>query len=423
MKSLYNFVLSISLLASSCSTPAEGAKPNNPEEHVVPAISEEIKIVVHGNTTFAFDLYSKVKNQVNGNLIFSPYSISSALAMVYAGANGMTQHEMEKVLHFPNNDPRLEETFALLNRNLTAEDSKSINATRINIASSLWLQTGMKFLPSFQSTVAKQFSAPLQQVDFAKHPENARTAINHWILIATHGKIPDLLQSHDIDAMTRLMLVNAIYMRGAWQHPFNMHESQVEVFHMEHGLNSQAIMMQRVGEYAYLKENSYAVIELPYVKNSIGIPDISMLIALPDNIDELSAIEEILNTQLLDEWLSKLSIKPVQVILPKFKMTETLSLKDYLVSLGMETAFSNAADFSGITGDKDLSISKIIHKSFIHVDENGTEAAAATAVSVNATAALFPTSPHVFKADHPFIFLIIDKETKSILFLGRVQQP
>jgi serine protease inhibitor len=405
-KSLSLFILSG--LLTSCSSSAEGAKV--PEQQSVVEMNADEKVLVQDNNDFAIDLYLKLR-EYPSNVFFSPYSISTALAMTYAGAKGPTRDEMAKVMHFTQEGDTLNETFSSLNSIIS-------DGEQVRVANSLWLQTGDKFLPSFQSAIAKGYSASLHQVDFLRHADEARTAINSWVSHFTLGKIHDLLQQGDLDAMTRLVLVNAIHMKAPWESPFSPRDSQVLAFTNSSKKSVNVVMMEKTALMPYYKGEGFSAVELDYEREKNSGSQLALLVFLPDQPDGLADFEKLLSAERIENWLGAMKMTNVKLLLPKFKMNQSIQLVKILEEMGMALPFSHEADFSGMTGSKDLSIAKVIHESFINVDEYGTEAAAATAVSIHLTAIYHPEAPVEFRADHPFFFALVDKSTHSLLFLG-----
>jgi serpin B len=371
--------------------------------------------LVQGNNTFALDLHARLRNQ-QGNLFYSPYSISTALAMTYAGARGETAAQMTKVLHFPLDSKRLHPDFAQLIRDLNGHGLD--RDYQLNVAQSLWGDAGLQVRPEFQSLLQADYGASLRLVNFSRLPDEARRQINRWVEERTNDKIKDLLHSGDIDSLTRMVLVNAIYFKAAWQEPFQKNATQKDVVFHALGKDVRVAMMHQTERLKYAEDAALQVLELPYKGERL-----SMLVLLPRELQGLEKIEQSLTTAKLEGWLGKLAPRRVQVELPRFKLEARFDLGTQLAAMGMPLAFSRDADFSGISTAEKLFISKVIHQAFVDVNEEGTEAAAATAVGIKALA-LPPSEPPVtFRADHPFLFLLRDRYTGSILFLGRVNDP
>jgi serpin B len=384
---------------------------------------------VEGNTRFALDLYGRLRED-QGNRFFSPYSVSTALAMTYAGARGETAREMAEVLHFTLPPDRLHPAFHALIDHINGAsgtqpggEGKPKDQTRpykLLTANALWGDRGDEFLPGFLDLVRSQYGAGLRPVDFRHAAEEARRTINAWVEEQTQGKIKDLIQPSDIDASTSLVLTNAIYFKGDWAHPFEESRTRKDApFTTTGGRKVNVPLMTQTRPFPYLDGGTFQLLELPYARD-----ELSMVVLLPKDVDGLPALEAQLSEANLTGWLGRTTRPPVMVELPKFSLTETLQLADVLGRMGMPRAFDPArADFSGMNGKRDLSISRVIHKAFVDVNEKGTEAAAATAVTMTRAAAIVPPKPVTFRADHPFIFLIRDRATGSILFLGRLVEP
>ena len=388
-----------------------------------PAVTaDQLTPLVDGNTAFATDLYG-VLSQRDGNLFFSPYSISVALAMTYAGAAGDTATEMKDALHFDLPQDQLHPAFNRLDLELQARSKVETKDDegepfQLSIANSIWAERSYKFLDPFLQTLALNYGAGARLVDFVNHAEDARTAINDWVSEQTNDRIPELIPEGIINAMTRLVLTNAIYFKASWQTPFEPSATRDADFHLLSGDTVTAPMMHSQGAEAlqYAEGDDWQAVELPYTGNQV-----SMLLILPaDNAFE--SFEAAFDDQKLSAIVDALATEHVSVALPRFEFSSDVPLKDTLIELGMPTAFEGgAADFSGMDGTRNLYIQDVLHKAFVAVDEEGTEAAAATAVVVGETSA--PAEPKTFEANRPFLFLIRDDVTGTVLFLGRVLNP
>jgi len=385
------------------------------------AIEEgDVSAVVAGNTRFALDLYARLAGQ--GNLFFSPYSISSALAMTYAGARANTETEMAAVLHLPRDasetaavwgHDRVAAAFAATEKSIAA-DPKT-RGYELHVANSLWGQKEYPFLETFLSDLEKHYGAGMNRVDFVTNAEGARGEINAWVEDRTREKIKDLIPPGVLGPATTLVLTNAIYFKGLWEIQFDTKATEVAPFHGERAETSVSLM-RRKDDYRYLETEDLQVIELPYQGDGA-----SMVVVLPrENLaGGLATVEKALTSERLDEWSTGLGKQEVTVHLPRFEMTwGTAELRDDLIALGMHDVFrGDAADLSGMDGTKTLFVSNVLHKAFVEVNEEGTEAAAATAVVTLKASFQEPT---VFRADRPFLFLIRDTATGAILFMGRV---
>jgi serpin B len=370
--------------------------------------------VVQGNNAFALDLYARLAER-EGNLFFSPYSISTALAMTSAGARGPTLEQMTATLHFPDQDHLHPACAALLSQ---VRDQASNNC-ELSIANALWLQNRFPFRKDFLDLNQAHYHAGLHQVDYVHETEQARQTINGWVEKETKDKIKELIKPGVLDADTCLVLTNAIYFKGHWVTQFDPKRTLVQPFHMGKGKDVKAPLMFQEGNFGYFDGDDFQLLEMPYVGK-----DLTMVVLLPKKADELSAFEKRLTPGRLAEWLGNLHSVKVETYLPKFKMTSELSLKKVLSEMGMPLAFDEEkANFSGMADIRGgLYLSEVAHKAFVDVNEEGTEAAASTAVVVKARSASGNRLP-VFRADHPFVFLIRDAKSGSILLMGRVTNP
>lgn len=373
-------------------------------------ISDDLTELVNGNLGFALDLYREVRGS-GGNLFFSPYSISLALAMTYAGARGFTAQEMAEVLHFTLPQERLHPAFNALDLALISQNSENF---RINIANSIWGQAGFEFRQEFLDLLALNYGAGLRGLNFKEDPEAARVRINDWVSEQTNGKIKDLIPPGAIDTLTRLVLTNAIYFNAMWVYPFSENLTTDGLFTLLDGSQITVPMMywQNGESIRYTEGEGYRAVELPYRETSTA-----MLVILPESFEQF---ESMLTAERLREIVENLEIQNVIVNMPKFRFEFPLDLTETLAGMGMATAFSDQADFTGMAEDR-LQISKVLHKAFVSVDEKGTEAAAATAVIMQLTSVLPP--PITVSIDHPFVFLIHDTSTGAVLFMGRVLDP
>jgi serpin B len=371
--------------------------------------------VVDGNNRFAMDMYSQLKNK-SGNVFFSPFSISTALAMTYEGANGSTASEMSAVLHLPKNDAERKEGYATLIYKINNGGGKS----ELSTANALWLAKGQPLQVGYSQDVTRYYGGNITQLDFKSDSEGSRKLINSWVENKTHDRIKDLLPDGVITPFTKLVLTNAVYFKGEWVRQFNATFTEDADFHTGTLPTKKVQLMHSTDEFSYMENDKLQMLEMPYSGGNL-----SMLVLLPKN-DDMGSLESSLSVDTLESWKKGMKEDRVEVYMPKFKFETRYMLGDTLQSMGMGQAFSDSADFSKMTGAKDLKINAVIHKAFVEVDEKGTEAAAATAVVMVATSAgpgHEPPPIPVFRADHPFIFIIQEKTTGDILFMGRVADP
>lgn len=397
MKLIHAFVLAIAMMTAAT------AQQN-----------QEGNMIVSGNNEFAIEMYSALRGR-EGNLFFSPYSISGALAMTYGGAKGNTAAEMAKTLHFKDGE-KTHAAFAKINEEL--DKAQKDGKIKLLVANSLWPQAGHKFLPEYLSLVHKNYGSSVTPLDYQTDAAGAVEKINKWVEDKTRNKIKKLFSQLGSD--TRLVLVNAIYFKGNWTEQFNPKETQDEDFTLAGGRKIKSPMMHLTKRFGYAKADGVKLLEMPYVGDQL-----SMVAILPDDAAEIAKLEKELTQTNLESWLGQLSGEKVIVAFPKFKITwGATELNAPLQKLGIKAAFdAGAADFSGMDGMKDLFLSQVVHKAFVEVNEEGTEAAAATGAVMALTAMPPINEPPSFIADHPFIFLIRDKSTGQILFMGRVMDP
>ena len=380
-------------------------------------IKNDVELLVFGNNTFACNLYRQVRSTQKGNLFLSPYSISIALAMTSAGAKGETSQEINKVLNFQLDQTRLHPAFKQLINNVESSEN---NKNQLHTANRLWVQKGLTVLDSFAAIALKNYAANPQEIDFNINPESARQTINNWISQKTYNKITDIIRKGIIDASTQIILTNAIYFKSAWEIPFDPKLTKEEMFTIAPGKQVNVPMMyqKNTGIFGYNKFDDLQVLEIFYAEGKL-----SMVILLPEKIDGLADIESQLTGEKLQKWLHFSSgiyqATKLEVWLPKFKISSEFDLKNTLTNMGLPLIFSKTGDLSGINGNKGLWISTILHKAFVEVNEQGTEAGAATMGGGTRG----KVKEVIFRVDRPFIFLIRDIESNSILFLGRVVNP
>ncbi len=412
-------VLTLSLVA--CAQPAAGEViQSDKERETSPDVSEtDLATLVEGNSAFAFNLYQALKEEADGNLFYSPHSLSLALAMTYAGARGETEEQMADTLEFTLPQNRLHPAFNSLDLELARRgegaEGRDGEGFRLNIANAIWGQKDYQFLSQFLDLLAENYGAGLRVLDFVGAPEESRITINNWVSDQTEGRIEDLIPPGLIDALTRLVLTNAIYFNAAWQFPFLEELTENGPFFLTDGGEVTVPMMSQVGLFGYTEGSDYQAIELLYDGG-----ELSMVILLPE-AGNFETFESSLDTQQVAEIIGEIETRQVTLTMPKFEFESEFSLGETLSAMGMPIAFSGAADFSGMTGNRELFIADVVHKAFVSVDEAGTEAAAASAVVMPIS--MPPEPPVEVTVNHPFIFFIYDIETGAILFVGRVVDP
>jgi serpin B len=406
-----SFVAALSLAACGTAVKVEVADMGKHRVEPPASAQSDVAGLAAGDTAFALDLFRAVRSDSN-NVVSSPYSISTALAMAYAGARGQTEKEMAAVLHFTLSPDRLHPAFNQLGRSLNSASSSAKDGFELTTANSLWGQRDAAFAPDFLQLLVEQYGSPLRKVDFVQATEPARQAINQWVEEQTKNKIKDLLPQGSLDTSTRLVLANAIYFKAKWASPFKHESTQPGTFHAQSG-DVTAQMMHQGSSFGYAKEEGFQAVQLPYKGDRF-----SMIALLPDG--NLADAVKSLTPESLSRVVGSLAPTGLELEMPKWTYDSGFQLKDALTALGMPHAFENA-DFSGMGGKEPLAISDVYHKAFVAVDEEGTEAAAATGVVMGATAAAPP--PQKLVLDRPFLYLIYDNDTASILFLGQVMDP
>jgi len=395
------------LVAAGAAGIAAGGKPAEPDGAAL----------VKGNGEFASDLYGRLRAR-DGNIFFSAYSVSNALAMTYAGARGATATEMAAALRLPMSGDRLHRAFATVNGDVNGAGAKG--GAELLVANALWTQTGLATVPAFEATVKNLYGAALTPLDFSGRPEQSRITINAWVEQQTRDRIKELVPEGAIKPDTRLVLTNAIYFKGKWKYAFPEEATRRETFTSSMGktIGDVPLMRQRTALF-HLDGGSFQALELPY-----GASEQSMIVFLPKKTDGLAEFEKTLTAARLTDWLARLSLQQVDVTLPRFKITAAFELRGALTALGMPLAFSpGRADFSGIATGAPLALAAVVHKAYVDVNEKGTEAAAATGTIMVATSLRREPEPVLFRADHPFFFVIRDNGTGSILFAGRLVNP
>jgi len=376
--------------------------------------NDMLKNMVTGNTTFALDLYKQLKSN-EGNLFFSPFSISTALGMTYVGARQKTAKQMAAVLHFSGKQDQNHYSMGDLIAQIN-DIQKQVDL-ELRVANALWVQKDYQILKEFLYVIQNVYKAQLDLVDFAAAHEAARRAINGWVEQQTDQRIKDLIRPGVLNALTRMVLVNAIYFKGFWDNQFKEKDTQELDFWISPQSSLKVPMMHQEQKFNYFENEQLQVLEIPYKNKALA-----MIVLLPQKRDSLADIENTLNLENVLSWQNQLRKRKVRIFFPKFKIESQFSLNQNLITMGVSDAFDpNRADFSGMVGRKDLFLSAVIHKAFVEVNEEGTEAAAATGAVVSVTS-IEPPSP-IFKADHPFMFFIRDTDSQSILFIGRILNP
>ncbi len=412
----------LSLILVACSTPVSADVLKSSKARDLSPSGTNLTQLVEGNNAFAFDLYQTLKTQNEGNMFYSPYSLSLAIAMAYVGARGDTATQMASTLHFTLPQGALDAAFNYLALELDSRGKSSDSMTsgqnegfQLNVVNDAWGQKNFAFLASYLDTLAVNYGAGLRVLDFISNAEVARQSINQYISDKTQGKIKDLIPPGAVTDLTRLVLTNAIYFKATWQTPFAKESTGEGTFNLLSGGKVTAQMMHQTGYFNYFAAEGFQALELPYDGGQLA-----MDVFVPD-AGQFNDFQNALDSSSAETIIASMTRQDIILSLPKFQFDSSFSLKQALSSMGMAVAFSDKSDFSGMTGTPGLQISDVVHKAFVSVDEAGTEAAAASAVIMVGTA--MPANQVTLSIDRPFIFLIRDVATGSILFIGRVLNP
>jgi serpin B len=362
--------------------------------------------------SFAIDIYKKFTQENDQNVFFSPISLSMALGMTYAGTKGETKSQLSSVLNFPLDDKRFHKQMGAIQDELLFKGSKGVE---ISLANQLWADKSYKFRCSYIRYVKKSYNAPVQRLDFSNNPNDSRLEINKWVESQTKNRIKDLLPDGSISNLTAMVLTNAIYFKGQWDNKFEEELTEEGSFVTSSGKQVKAKMMNANDKFKIYQGNGVQLLELPYAGK-----DFSMLVMLPNKGTSLNGVEKHIKLEDLNHFIDLMIESDVRISFPKFKFEAKYALKPVLAEMGMPIAFSNDADLSGMSRKKDLKIDEVFHKAFVEVSEEGTEAAAATAVVIVRKSISIPVE---FIADRPFMFLIRENANGHILFMGRVTNP
>ena len=388
-----------------------------PEPHTI-TDAQAVQELVLGNNEFALDLFEEVSGmQESDNIFLSPFSISTALGLTYTGARGQTASEMAAVLHFTLPVEAINRAFHSLSEALSSGDTgrpESGDPFTLSISNGLWVQDGFTLLDEYVDEVTEYYSAEVRNLDFIDDCDNSRETINNWVAQSTMDRIQNLIPPGVLNDETRVVLTNAVYFKAAWLKPFDERSTSDKQFFPGDGSAIEVPMMSQTEYFRFVSTEGCSAVELDYAAGNA-----SMLILLPDG--DIEEFQQNIDAALLETIRGRLASVRVSLSIPKFEFSRSLQLSQILKTLGMESAFRSGADFSGITGSPDLFISDVLHKAFVKVDEAGTEAAAATAVVMGLTA--IPEEPVEMNINRPFLFFILDRDSGSIVFMGRIMDP
>ncbi len=401
----------IALILSACAT-APVVEPSTPSASALPAGETGTMPADLTGRALGIRLYAQLR-ATDDNVVISPVSLMGAFGVVSAGARGETRTAILNSLGLPQADTLNADLGGML-RMLQVEDG----STTLSVANAVWVQRDFALNSAFVETAERAYGAQARAVDFQHSPQQAADQINAWVSEETRARIPVLINASSINAATRLVVTNAVYFLGDWLQPFNASYTNEQPFRLADGSTTPIPLMYRRGSFRLLETDRFQAIDLPYEGERL-----SMTVLLPRESSGLPALETGLDAG-LQGWLTRLDAeqpRSVHLYLPKVETARSYELSAPLATLGMGVAFTSAADFRGIA-DAPLAIGQVVHKTFLRIDETGTEAAAATGIAVEVTSAPI-TPPPAFRADHPFLFLIRDRETGAVLFLGRISRP
>jgi serpin B len=410
---LRSLTLAGALLLISCAAPEPEPQPPEPPAQQARAVPDPVaapapESLAAGQAEFAVDLYRRVGAEA-GNVFLSPASVTMALGMIYAGAEGETAAEMARALRYPDGD--VYEGMAALLRDLPI----AAEGRRLSIANALWVQQSFQLKPAYLARVQRHYGGGAQQVDFVGAPDEAVATVNRWAEEKTAGRIKGILQRENVNDRTGLVLTNAVHFKADWLHPFQASQTRTRPFRLSAGGSVQVPMMRQRGNFRLLDGPSFEAVEMPYKGE-----ELSMLIFLPKEGEDLKTFEQQLEGKALSGWIEQLmSSEPrdLEVVVPKLELDSRASLVPQLQALGMRRAFTQLAELGGMA-DARLYLSDVIHQTWLRVDEKGTEAAAVTA-----GLAEIVSVPRPFHADRPYFFAIRDNRSRVLLFVGRIERP
>lgn len=425
MNDRINYMALILMLVSACITGAEGDLQRhfdeifNAPQSASKGISD-LESLVLINNELGLQMYRQIDNQ-DANLVYSPYSIATALQMAYAGAAGLTQSQMARVLHFTPAPQVLNSSAEALVAQLTPPNKRTFDDPTLLMSNSLWVQSGHPVLPDFEKSITENYKGSVKGLDFRNKGEQAITEINNWVKAQTKGKVSEILGPGDISNATRMLLMSTLYLNGKWEHAFDPRLTRAMPFFPYPSKTITLPMMTLTADLPYVVKNNFTAVELDYATKAAN-PKLAMIIILPKETFGLKDVEASLSAQGMVDLLKELKPARLTISMPKFKVSSTLNLKNVLEKMGLNEPFSQHADFSGMDGTQDLRMGAILQKVYLSADEKGTEAGLATAVPFDLRA-IKGASAELFVVDHPFMFYVVDKITGAILFIGRIIQP
>lgn len=385
-------------------------------------IESYVYSTIQGNNAFAFDLYNKLKSNP-GNICFSPYSVSSAIALPFAGSKGSTQSDMRIVMHYLNKSDQVINIFGMMDKLYTTPWYLGQNESRLFLGNSLWIQRDAKLAPTFLSSLPPIYRSMVKTVDFLRNPDGARLNINDWVRERTQGRIAKQLSKDDLNRNTRMLVLSSIFMKGVWSTPFNPSLSKESPFFIDSGTTGSVNMMLTSGKFRLYKTKEFTLLEIPYRPDFKGVPTFALMIILPSTNFGLASIEQKFYLEQWNTWVAQLKEEGVVVSLPSFSFLQSYDLSDLLKRMGMSFAFSDQADFSGLATQDNLNITRIMHEAYFAIDEKGSDAIVANPITINTQSLLSNTTTYAITANHPFLFMVIDKTNNMIIYMGRFVKP
>lgn len=396
-------------------------QPQLPKKIEVPSDPKNLEYITLGSDTLSFQLYGILKNQT-GNFCFSPISICSSLAIPYVGSSGSTQFSIGSTMHISLPPTGVQDGINRLNQYFFYYPSSASGDLRLFSANSLWVKSSLPILPDFQEIMNRDFKGALRRANFLGKGDVARYEMNNWVRERTQGQVVNMVASDDLSLNTQMVLLSSFFMRGKWEQEFNSQTTFPAPFFITKQNIKTISMMTTIGNFPFLRTESFSILQLPYSKGKVNGPNLCCLFILPKDHDGLTQLENELNGNNLQNWISRLNLQKIIVTVPKFKMDQKYNLTSTLSNLGMFESFSDQADFSSISQGKGLKLNQVIHKTLFSIEEGGS-GLPSFFPSTAPVSSDFYGQADLFRADHPFIFLVYDRITKVIVFMGRFINP
>lgn len=414
-----NLFFLFTLLFAYASSQCASGQPLSQNEKSGNITTADVATQNFDNNIFGLNVYASLKN-LSENIVFSPFSISSTFVVIYGGAVGDTQNQMKNVLQYSLKPEYVPVALNQMTRMLTSYNRDMNPDFRLAFVNSLWFQSDFLFLPNFMNAQPIDFKERIRFIHFDQEPELSRKQINRSVLERTYGRLSEILPPKMITTDTKLVLVTGISLKARWQNVFNSQNTHQAPFFPDARRTFTVPMMENTGSYSFLKTDAFSLLEIPYAPLYSSSLQLSLFVLLPNQRENLAQVEQMLSMENIETWLKQMKVQNVHVSIPKFQMGENINLKDLLKQMGMPSVFSQDANFSKMTNEK-IHVDQAVHKAFFLIDELGTEISTPPQTR---NKDLFDTKPPVlFRADHPFLFFIMEKSTGTILLLGRLKNP